>query len=423
MRSVQIKGLCLVAILVLFIELALSAAVDDGFLTPICKSEPISPFIRRQWNWERLDNDDLTSTIGSTQGCPNTRQIAYVGVVADCTYAAGFNSTDSAREYIHDIVNTASVVYENTFNIALQLRNLTISDPECPSGGSSDENWNQPCSSGDLGWRLRQFSSWRDSFSDDVNAYWTLLTGCGDGGEVGISWIGELCSSGSQYGSSGTNTNVVGRTQNEWQVFAHESAHTLGAVHDCTSTTCGSSTECCPLSSSTCDADGEYIMNPTSWSGMTRFSPCTVGAVCSKLGSGEVSTDCLIDSRSVNTPESTSTCGNGVVEPGEACDCGQNACSDEDARCCDSLTCQWRAGNQCTGGGSGGGTNNGNGDSSDDDGFGNSSWWSEHHREVIIGVAVGVGGLVLLIIFISTIVFWRRRRQRTVPVPKVANIG
>lgn len=206
---------------------------------------------------------------------------------------------------------------------------------------------------------------------------------------------------------------------------SHESAHTLGAVHDCTSTTCGSSTECCPLSSSTCDADGEYIMNPTSWSGMTRFSPCTIGAVCSKLGSGQVSTDCLLDSRYDNAPESTSTCGNGIVEPGEACDCGQNACSEEDTRCCDSLTCQWRAGNECSRDGSDGDTDDGNGDSGDDDSFGDSSWWSQNYREVIIGASVGGGGLVLVIILISTIVFWRRRRrrQRTGPISKVTSTG
>lgn len=220
MGFAQFKGLCPIAISVLFIELALSASAGDESHAPICKSEPISPFSKRQWNWEWSDDDDLTATIGSTQGCPDTRQIAYIGVVADCTYAAGFNSTDSAREYIHGMVNTASVVYENSFNITLQLRNLTISGPECPSSGSGDENWNQPCSYGDLGWRLRQFSSWRSSLFDEVNAYWTLLTGCSDEGEVGISWIGELCSSGSRDGTSGTGTNVVARTQNEWQVFA-----------------------------------------------------------------------------------------------------------------------------------------------------------------------------------------------------------
>jgi hypothetical protein len=117
------------------------------------------------------------------------------------------------------MVNTASVVYEISFNISLQIRNLTISDPKCPSGGSGDEYWNAPCSTGNMHWRLREFSSWGASLYDD-NAYWTLLTGCSDGGEVGVSWIGALCNSGSPYRYSGAGTNVVARTQNEWEVFA-----------------------------------------------------------------------------------------------------------------------------------------------------------------------------------------------------------
>ena len=195
----------------------------------------------------------------------------------------------------------------------------------------------------------------------------------------------------------------------------------MGAVHDCTSSTCASSpNDCCPLSSSTCDADGEYIMNPTSRSGMTRFSSCTIGAVCSRFGSGEVRADCLVDSRSANTTGSDGTCGNGIVEPGEACDCGNNACSEQDAKCCDSLTCQSKGGRQCTSGGGGSGGGSGRGNNSV---FGGSQWWSDHKREVIIGLAVGIGGSVLLAILICMMCSCRRKRQRTAPVPKVPSAG
>lgn len=189
-------------------------------------------------------------------------------------------------------------------------------------------------------------------------------------------------------------------------LISHESAHTLGAIHDCTSTTCSSSTKCCPLSSSTCDADGAYIMNPSSGSSITRFSPCTVGAICSGIGSGQVDTDCLVDARASNITSATGTCGNGIVEPGEACDCGQDACSDEKARCCDSLTCQWNGGSQCS-----------SGDPSNDGG----SWWSRNYRELIIGLTVGVGGFVLLTTLICMFIFFRKRRRREMAVPKMPN--
>lgn len=198
----------------------------------------------------------------------------------------------------------------------------------------------------------------------------------------------------------------------------------MGAVHDCTSTTCApTSAECCPFSSSTCDAYGEYIMNPASGSRMTRFSPCTIGAVCSRLGSGQVSSDCLVDSRTVNTTGETGSCGNGIIEPGEACDCGRNACSDQDAKCCDSLTCQWSGGSQCTRGGLDGGNNDGARGPSNNDSYGSSSWWSEHYREVIIGLCAGIGGSVLLMILVCLIASCRRGIKRIEPVGKVAHTG
>ena len=156
---------------------------------------------------------DLTDSIGSAEGCPTTRRVALVGIATDCSYTAAFNSTESVRRNLINMVNTASEVFESTFNISLGLHNVTISDASCPNGASDSTPWNVECSEGDMDWRLRQFSSWRRSLDDSTNAYWTLMTTCRTGGEVGVSWIGQLC-------NSRMSTNVVARTSNEWQVFA-----------------------------------------------------------------------------------------------------------------------------------------------------------------------------------------------------------
>ncbi|KAJ6133915.1 hypothetical protein N7523_000237 [Penicillium sp. IBT 18751x] len=173
---------------------------------------------RQEWNaW----GNDLTQSIGSTDGCPRTRQTAYIGVATDCAYTASFNSTNDAHRHILNVINTASVVFENSFNVSIGIQNLTISDAECPSSVSGTTAWNSACSEGDLNWRLQNFSSWRSSLNDN-NAYWTLFSGCpSSSGEVGVSWIGALCNSESGYSSSGAGTNVVARTQLEWQVFAY----------------------------------------------------------------------------------------------------------------------------------------------------------------------------------------------------------
>jgi hypothetical protein len=119
------------------------------------------------------------------------------------------------------MVNTASAVYERTFNITIGLRNLTISDAQCPSTAPAATPWNLGCSGVEIDQRLDLFSTWRGSIGDN-NAYWTLLSTCNTGSAVGLAWLGQLCVSsvvrtGSQ---SVSGANVVVRTPSEWQVFA-----------------------------------------------------------------------------------------------------------------------------------------------------------------------------------------------------------
>ncbi|KAL2801806.1 Metallo-peptidase family M12-domain-containing protein [Aspergillus granulosus] len=277
---------------------------------------------------------NLVNTIGSIDGCPTDRRIALVGIATDCTFTGTFSSQEELVDSILSMVNTASEVFENTFNIALAVGNLTIEEEDCPTSPSSDLPWNVGCSGGlDLNWRLQQFTSWRATNGGSDNAYWTLLSGCPTGTEVGVSWVGELC-------NEELSANVVALAQNQWQVFAHESAHTFGAYHDCDSSTCSISSQrsqCCPLSTSTCSADAQYLMNPVSTSPQREFSPCTVGNVCSAFDTGRVSTQCL--TTNANTPPTISAgeCGNGIVEVGEECDCGgEEGCAGNE--CCDGAT-------------------------------------------------------------------------------------
>ncbi|RMD44163.1 hypothetical protein DV735_g1043, partial [Chaetothyriales sp. CBS 134920] len=300
---------------------------------------------------------NLNNSIGSTSGCPTTRKVALIGIATDCGYTASFNSTESLRANVIDTVNTASDLYQATFNITLGLRNLTISDAECPSTASAQTPWNLGCSSSmTMTDRLTNFSSWRGQHGDE-NAYWSLWTTCNTGAEVGLAWLGQLCNTGTAAQSSSSQsddaiagTNVVARTSTEWQVFAHETGHTFGAVHDCDSSTCAdatvvSSNQCCPLSQSTCDASAQYIMNPYSEPGIQSFSPCTIGNICSGLGSSSVQSSCLTDNKGIATITGQQ-CGNGIVEDGEDCDCGGEESCQTDP-CCDATTCKFTSGSVC----------------------------------------------------------------------------
>lgn len=113
----------------------------------------------------------------------------------------------------------------------------------------------------------------------------------------------------------------------------------FGAIHDCASG-CSLSGQCCPLSTSTCNANSNYIMSPVSAHNTSSFSACSIGNICTTLGSG-VNTSCLADPGE-RTVISLQQCGNGIVEPGEDCDPGSSGSS-----CCNPQTCKFAAGAVC----------------------------------------------------------------------------
>ncbi|KAH7161094.1 Metallo-peptidase family M12-domain-containing protein [Dactylonectria macrodidyma] len=358
---------------------------------------------------------DLTDTIGSTDGCPSSRQIALLGIATDCSYTADFSSTDEVQSHIVAHINAASQVYEDTFNISLAIQNLTISDSSCPSSSTSSD-WNIPCSANaDTRDRLSRFSEWRGQLSDD-NALWTLLSGCRTSSTVGISWLGEVCRQGANsFQDSGTtqtssSTNIVLRNNQEWQVIAHEIGHSFGASHDCTSSTCSDGTSdaqgCCPLSSSTCNADGQYIMNPAAVSGVTSFSPCTIGAICSSIGRGSIDTSCLRNNDEVTVITGPS-CPNGTTVEENIPGCSVQATSlptettntDDD----DPLDNDF------------GRNNNNNGSSGD---------WFDDNRTTVIVVASVAGSIALLLVVWCIVCCARRKKpsnlllkQQGMPVP------
>ena len=170
---------------------------------------------------------NLKLSIGETAGCPNTRRVALIGVATDCTYTGSFNSSETAHQNVITQINTASDLYEKTFNITLGLQNLTVSDSNCPGTPPAAAPWNIPCNGNTtISDRLNTFSQWRGD-RNDANAYWTLLTTCSTGAEVGLAWLGQACVNqvNKAQGTDGTaevvsGANVVARTSTEWQVIA-----------------------------------------------------------------------------------------------------------------------------------------------------------------------------------------------------------
>ena len=311
-----------------------------------------SRLLRRQLNGDTgsafITQAQLARTIGSTAGCPTQRLVALVGAAADCNFVNGFNSTASARASIVSALNSASQVYESSFNITLGLASVLLSEARCPSSATASSPWNTACdSSVELGDRLSTFSAWRGNQSDS-NAVWTLLTTCNTGSEIGVAWLGTTCNQNAtvQQGSYVSGTSVVAAISSSyWRTLAHELGHNFGAVHDCTASACGTTTSCCPLSQSTCNSNGQYLMNPSSSQSSSGFSPCTVGQICTNLLRKTITASCLTTNQNVKL-DGAATCGNGVVEEGEDCDCGGTAGCGANP-CCEPTTCKFKSGAVC----------------------------------------------------------------------------
>ncbi|KAI0757575.1 Metallo-peptidase family M12-domain-containing protein [Daedaleopsis nitida] len=298
---------------------------------------------------------DFSGQIGQTAGCPTSQRIVYMGVAADCEYTNRYGSQANATKAIITNWNTASALYKTTFQVSLGIIELQIRDPTCPTTQPTDFPWNVPCQEDiTLNDRLSMFSDWRGKKGNDGAGLWHLMSGCPTGSEVGIAWLATLCQQTSTGSSpsivSGTAVSTGGRT--EWQVVAHEIGHNFGAIHDCADgCSCENGCEtqsvnCCPLSTSTCDANSQYIMSPVAETGEMNFSPCSIGNICSLMAGtsgGHTNTTCLIDPSGPTSLTSKplitlKMCGNGIVEDGEDCDPGINS----NSSCCDAQTCKFK---------------------------------------------------------------------------------
>ncbi|KAG0224616.1 hypothetical protein BGW42_004979 [Actinomortierella wolfii] len=281
-------------------------------------------------------------------GCPQNRMVIYVGVAADCSYVKNYGGTTEARKQIFTSFNTASAIYESTFNVALGIITLNIESPVCPNPANSGTPWNQDCSDTyTIDRRLSDFSWWRGQGDrpKDGAGLWHLMTRCNSGAVVGIAWTKTVCQmkavaqNGNQY-TAGTGVSSASPT--EWMIVAHEIGHGFGAVHDCT-TAC--SQDCCPLSTAVCDAGGRYIMNPSENVPTRQFSPCSIKAICSTIQSPQG--QCLQPPGTRTVQQSgENICGNGIREAGEECDCGSaDDCANDP--CCDGATCKFKNGAVC----------------------------------------------------------------------------
>ncbi|KAF9110316.1 hypothetical protein BGX27_006498 [Mortierella sp. AM989] len=328
---------------------------------PLRERSDLSSSWNHIWDKKSLEKRQVAVNVAGPnpvpEGCPINRLVNYMGVAADCTYVRSYGGATGARKQILADFNTASGIYESTFNVALGVIALHIVPDGCPATPVKDLEWNQECSPAyPIDRRLDDFSSWRGLADrpNDGAGLWHLMSKCNSGPVVGIAWTKALCQmkpkkQKSKHGEQVTaGTGISSISPNEWMVVAHEIGHGFGAIHDCNQQTCAGGVagkDCCPLSPTTCDAAAKFIMNPSESVATKLFSPCSIKTICSVIASplGQ----CLKPPGTRSTQNSEANiCGNGIKETGEECDCGSPADCAKDP-CCDGATCKLKNGAIC----------------------------------------------------------------------------
>ncbi|KAG1929652.1 disintegrin and metalloproteinase domain-containing protein 10-like [Pimephales promelas] len=181
-----------------------------------------------------------------------------------------------------------------------------------------------------------------------------------DDGVLGLAWVGApagssggICEKSKLYSDGkkkSLNTGII-TVQNYAShvppkvshiTFAHEVGHNFGSPHD-------SGSECTPGESKSQDKKerGNYIMYARATSGdklnNNKFSVCSIKNISQVLEKKRGS--CFVES-------GQPICGNGLVEPGEECDCGySDQCKDDccyDANQPDNRKCKLKPNKVCS---------------------------------------------------------------------------
>nr|XP_040029740.1 disintegrin and metalloproteinase domain-containing protein 19 [Gasterosteus aculeatus aculeatus] len=178
---------------------------------------------------------------------------------------------------------------------------------------------------------LAAFLSWRGKQLRTLpNDNAQLVTGRDfQGTIIGLAPLKAMCS---DYQSGGVNADHSELAVGVAATMAHEMGHNFGMSHD--------STGCCQAKAE----DGGCIMAAATGHPFPRvFNGCNLKELKSYLNSG--GGKCLFNLPNTRSMYGGQRCGNGYLEDGEECDCGEEEeCT---SLCCNANNCTLKAGAEC----------------------------------------------------------------------------
>ncbi|XP_076877582.1 disintegrin and metalloproteinase domain-containing protein 19-like isoform X3 [Brachyhypopomus gauderio] len=178
---------------------------------------------------------------------------------------------------------------------------------------------------------LRDFLTWRrKQLLHLPNDNAQLVTGVSfQGTTIGLAPLKAMCS---EYQSGGVNSDHSESAVGIAATMAHEMGHNFGMSHD--------SESCCQA----LPEDGGCIMAAATGHPFPRvFNSCNQAELKRYLSSG--GGKCLFNPPNTKAMYGGQRCGNGYLEEGEECDCGEvEECS---SPCCNAHNCTLKAGAEC----------------------------------------------------------------------------
>ncbi|KAM9741166.1 disintegrin and metalloproteinase domain-containing protein 19 [Menidia menidia] len=178
---------------------------------------------------------------------------------------------------------------------------------------------------------LAAFLSWRSKQLNHLaNDNAQLITGKAfQGTTIGLAPLKAMCS---EYQSGGVNADHSDLPFGVAATMAHEMGHNFGMSHD--------TPGCCRASAE----DGGCIMAAATGDPFPRlFNDCNLKELRNYLNSG--GGKCLFNLPNTKAMYGGQRCGNGYLEDGEECDCGEEEeCT---SPCCNANNCTLKAGAEC----------------------------------------------------------------------------
>lgn len=241
--------------------------------------------VQNEFLYNQLPSDTPESVQKSSSSytCSTEMRILPIKVVVDCLYISKAGSIENAKKRLLAKINAASALYEK-LNVYLGVLSWKFM-PQCNST-AFNKNFGASYSMIE---RLNDFAKWLYQRDDQVT--WLLMTGANTATNLGLSYLGTLCSSVKKETPSQYIGPVISVVQDalESTVIAHELGHLFGLKHDCNNVQCDNcaTPDCrhqsCTPCSPKCDCGENYLMSAFANQSQVEFSPQSLAIFCKNL--------------------------------------------------------------------------------------------------------------------------------------------